>query len=223
MTGAAAFFDVDGTLVAGNIVRYYANLRTQGLHPIARQLWIAGFALRVPYYLVLDAFSRPRFQHAFYANYRGFGVEDLQRRARVHFEEYLESHLLRGAVARLREHQDRGDAVVLVTGSLRPLVEPVAIRLKATELIAAEMTAADGRYTGRLQGNPVAHTHKAAVVSGWIRAHGLDPGACSAYADSRDDLPMLEAVGHPGVVNPSGKLAQVARKRGWEICHWSRS
>jgi phosphoserine phosphatase len=80
-----------------------------------------------------------------------------------------------------------------------------------------------GRYTGRLQGEPVAHTHKAAAVSGWIRAHGLDPGACSAYADSRDDLPMLEAVGHAGVVNPSGKLAHVARKRGWEICHWSRS
>lgn len=223
MSGAAAFFDVDGTLVAGNIVRYYANLRTQGLHPLARHLWIAGFALRVPYYLVLDAFSRPRFQHAFYANYRGFGVDELRSRALVHFEDYLERHLLRGAVARVREHQDRGDAVVLVTGSLRPVVEPVAVRLKATELIAAEMETAGGRYTGRLRGEPVAHVRKAAAVAGWIRAHGLDPGACSAYADSRDDLPMLEAVGHAGVVNPGAKLARVARKRGWEICRWSPS
>lgn len=223
MSGAAAFFDVDGTLVAGNIVRYYVNLRTQGFHPVVRQLWTAGFALRVPYYLVLDARSRRRFQHAFYANYRGFGVDDLRQRARVHFEDYLERHLLRGAVARVREHQDRGDAVVLVTGSLRPVVEPVAVRLKATALIAAEMEASDGRYTGRLQGEPVAHAQKAAVVAGWIRAHGLDPGACSAYADSRDDLPMLEAVGHAAVVNPRGKLARVARKRGWEICHWSRA
>jgi len=223
MSRAAAFFDVDGTIVAGNIVRYYANLRTLDFHPAARALWIGWFALRVPYYLALDARSRSLFQRALYRSYRGLAVADLERRALVHCERYLRPRLFPAAVARMREHQARGEDVVLVTGSLRPIVAPLAVQLGVAELISAEMESRDGAYTGRLVGEPLAAAHKAAAVRACVTRRGLDARTCWAYADSRDDIAMLETVGHAGVVNPDGRLARVAAARGWDILRWSRS
>lgn len=223
MSGAAAFFDVDGTLVAGNIVRYYVNLRTLELSPARRALWTALFALRVPYYLALDAWSRPRFQRALYGNYRGFSVAELERRARIHAETFLQPRLFPGAQAQVRLHQERGDAIVLVTGSLRKVVAPLAARLGASELLAPDMEECDGRMTGRLVDGPIAHARKAAAVVECVTRRGLDPSACWAYADSMDDVPMLGSVGHAGVVNPNPRLARLAVARGWDILRWSRS
>jgi len=223
MSRAAAFFDVDGTIVAGNIVRYYANLRTLEFHPATRALWMGLFALRVPYYLVLDARSRALFQRQLYRSYRGIRVAELERRAVLHCERYLRPRLFPSAVARIREHQGRGDEVVLVTGSLRPIVAPLAVHLGATELISAEMESHDGAYTGRLVGEPLAAAHKAAAVRQCLARRGLDAGTSWAYADSRDDIAMLETVGHAGVVNPDARLARVAAARGWDILRWSRS
>ena len=57
----------------------------------------------------------------------------------------------------------------------------------------------------------------------WASAHGFDPGQGVAYADATSDLPMLEAVGYPVVVNPEVRLAGISEKRGWLVEHWSPS
>jgi HAD superfamily hydrolase (TIGR01490 family) len=220
---AAAFFDVDGTLLHGDVVRYYVRLRTQELAPLVRALWTAAFALRVPYYLALDRWSRARFQHALYRNYRGLSPAELATRARVHCEKHLLPALFPRALERLREHQERGEPLVLVTGSLRAIVAPLAERLGAADLLAAELEEHAGRFTGELCGEPLAGRAKAAALAAWAARHGFDPRACHAYADSRDDLPMLESVGHAHVVNPGGALARRARAAGWEILNWGVS
>jgi HAD superfamily hydrolase (TIGR01490 family) len=220
--GAAAFFDVDGTLVAGNIVQYYADLRTMELSRAHRALWFATFALRVPWYLLLDTVSRGQLQRAVYGNYRGFDARELERRAQVYFDRVVRSRLFAGAVRRVREHRQRGDRIVLVTGSLRPIVAPLAAHLEANELLAADLEHRDGTCTGRLREPPLAHERKAGAVRDCMTRHGLDPAACWAYADSLDDVPMLAAVGHAGVVEPGRKLARIAAQRGWEILRWSQ-
>ena len=221
MSGAAAFFDVDGTLVAGNIVRYYAEIRTQPWSSLQRAAWMAAFALRVPWYLALDAVSRGRLQRAVYANYRGFDAVELERRARRHFEERVRPRLYPAALARIAEHRDRGDRVVLVTGSLRPIVAPLAEHVQATEVLAADLELSPaGTCTGRLREPPLAHARKAAAVAACIVRSRLNAAACWAYADSLDDVPMLEAVGHAAVVHPNRKLSRIATARGWEIVDW---
>ena len=55
----------------------------------------------------------------------------------------------------------------------------------------------------------------------FAETHDLDLTESFAYGDSIADLPMLETVGHPRVVNPDKKLSAVAKKRGWPIHHWS--
>lgn len=223
MSSAAAFFDVDGTLVAGNVVRYYANLRTQKMSAGWRALWMAGFALTVPYYIVLDRIDRGRFQAALYRNYRRFTPPELEARAREHWQHYLQPRLFPAAIERVRMHRERHDPVVLVTGSLRPLVAPLAAYLGADDLIAADLEVRSGGFTGALVRGPLSGAHKAAAVRAWAVQHGLDPAACSAYADSLDDLPMLRAVGHAHAVNPAPRLERLAVEAGWAVMRWERS
>jgi HAD superfamily hydrolase (TIGR01490 family) len=218
----AAFFDVDGTLVEGNVVVYYVRIHTQWMGLLQRAVWTAGFALRVPGYLALDLASRSLFQRTLYREYRRFAPEDLAARARLHFEHDLVGRLFASALDCIHSHRERGHRVVLVTGSLREIVAPLAEHVGATDLLAAELEIRDGAFTGALAGGALAGERKAQAVAAYVARHGLDARACHAYADSRDDIPMLGAVGHPHVVNPGGRLARVARRAGWDILRWGR-
>lgn len=222
MMGGAAFFDVDGTLVAGNIVRYYADLRSLDAPGWRRAAIFAGVALQVPRFLILDRQSRGRMQRAVYGMYRGFDAGDLARRARAYFDRHLRHRLYPEAMARIALHQGRGEPVVLVTGSLRPIVTPLAAYVAATDVLCSDLETRDGICTGRMSEPPLAQKRKAAAVAEYIATHGLDRAACSAYADSLDDIPMLSEVGHAHAVNPGSALARVADRRGWTIERWSK-
>jgi len=219
----AAFFDVDGTLVEGNVVLYYVRIRTQWMRPLQRSLWTAAFAMRVPGYLALDLVSRSVFQETLYREYRHFTPEDLAARARLHFERNIVGHLLPGALECVRVHREQGHRIVLVTGSLREIVAPLAEHVGATDLLAADLEVRDGAFTGWLQGGALAGKRKARAIANYIEEHGLDAPACHAYADSRDDIPMLGQVGHAHVVNPGGRLLRAAQRHGWEILRWGRA
>lgn len=219
---AAAFFDVDGTLVASNIVRYAVALRTADLPAPARALWTAGYLPRVGYFLALDAVSRAAFQRALYRGYRRWRPEALRAAAEGLFRDHVEPRIYPQAAARVAAHQQRGDRVVLVTGSLEPIVAPLADRLGVTDVLAARLEEKDGAYTGALDGGPLAGADKAQAIRAFADREGINLTAAFGYADSVDDVPMLEVVGHPAVVNPPRRLRRLATARGWDIYHWSR-
>jgi phosphoserine phosphatase len=58
------------------------------------------------------------------------------------------------------------------------------------------------------------------VVERYARQHSLELGESFAYADSLSDLPMLESVGTPVVVNPDARLSTIAAQRGWRVETW---
>jgi len=220
MRQKGAFFDVDGTLVASNVVRYAVEIRTIGMPPSQRRLWKAGFLPRIPYYLALDRVNRGIFQRAFYRIYRPVSPDELQRRAQELFEHHIRPRLLPAAVARVAEHRDRGDRVVLVSGSLVEIVKLVADHVGADDIIAARLTIADGVYTGAIEGQPIAGQTKADAVTEYAAENQISLSRSFAYADSLDDLPMLQTVGRPAVVNPGRRLLQSARAHRWGVYVW---
>lgn len=220
MRQKGAFFDVDGTLVASNIVRYGVEIRTSGMGPGQRKLWTAAFLPRIPYYLALDSFRREAFQRAFYRTYRCVSPEDLRQRAEELFEHHIRPRLLPAAVARVAEHRNRGDRVVLVSGSLEEIVQPVAEHLDVDDIIAVRLRISDGAHTGELEGQPLAGQTKADAVSEYAAENRISLSRSFAYADSLDDVPMLQTVGRPAVVNPGRRLLQIARARGWGVYVW---
>ena len=217
----AAFFDVDGTIVSTTIVHYYVQFRSHLLPTFLRPFWLAWFALKVVYYFFLDKVSRTRFNLVFYRNYRGLNAESVKQLAGEQFETYVRPKLFPAAVDCIREHQNRGDLIVLVTGSLDFIIQPLANYLEADTALTVELEEAHGKFTGELTTLPLSEEEKVHAIQTVVERYNVDLAASYAYGDSRADLPMLECVGKPIVVNPSKGLRQVAIESGWEISEWT--
>ena len=216
----AAIFDVDGTLVGSNVVSYYAWLRMQELPPPLRPLWLAGFLTKIPYYWGLDKVSRAHFNRAFYKNYAGWKPERAKHLGRESFAGFTLDRIFPDALDRLREHKALGHRVVLLSGALDFLLEPM--KDLADDVLCSTLAQENGTYTGELAGSPVAGDARARMLASFARKRNVDLSRSYAYADAISDLPMLEAVGHPVAVNPDRRLRSAAEERGWQIRDWGK-
>jgi alcohol-forming fatty acyl-CoA reductase len=217
----AAIFDVDGTLVASNVVSHYAWLKLRDLPAILRPLWAATLVGRVPFYWALDKVSRAHFNRAFYKNYKGWKPARARVLGKESFASYLLKRLYPEAVATLRAHKAQGHRVVLLSGALDFILEP--FNDLADDLLTARLEEENGAYTGELSGAPVAGEARARMLASFARRRGVDLSRSYAYADSISDLPMLEAVGNPVAVNPDARLRAAAKGRGWRIKTWRKN
>ena len=129
-----------------------------------------------------------------------------------------------GAKARalVQEHQGRGVLVVLTTATNRFITEPTAQLLGIEHLIGTECAAAaDGRFTGGIEGEPNMREGKVVRLHAWLGARGqrLQDFESWGYSDSANDLPLLRAVQHPVAVHPDERLAAEAARLGWPVLH----
>lgn len=124
----------------------------------------------------------------------------------------------------LRQHQQDGDAVVIVTATNEFVTRPIAAALGVSELIAVELErdskpGGTNWYTGAIRGVASFREGKVARVEAWLQAHGLswDTVHTTFYSDSLNDLPLLEKVNTPVATNPEPRLRALATERGWRI------
>jgi alcohol-forming fatty acyl-CoA reductase len=217
----AAIFDVDGTLVGSNVVSYFAWLRMRELPPALRPLWLAGFLTKIPYYWGLDKISRAHFNRAFYKNYAGWEPSRARHLGQESFSGFTLDRIFPDALQQLRDHKAAGHRVVLLSGALDFLLEPM--KDLVDDVLCATLAQENGAYTGELTGAPVAGDARARMLASFARRRGLDLSRSYAYADSISDLPMLEAVGNPVAVNPDRRLGAAAKDRGWRVEHWDKN
>ncbi|GII21340.1 HAD family hydrolase [Planosporangium mesophilum] len=215
---AAAFFDVDNTMMQGASIYYLAR----GL--AARKYFTTGDLLRfgvqqLKFRLLAsenagDVSAARDAALAFVADWR---VDDLERLSEEIFDELMAERIWAGTRALAQLHLDAGQRVWLVTAAPVELGRVIAARLGLTGAIGTVAEVNDGRYTGRLVGGLMHGPAKAQAITALAEAEGLDLTRCSAYSDSVNDIPMLSAVGHAVAVNPDSALRNEARRRGWEI------
>ncbi|HEY6582627.1 MAG TPA: HAD-IB family hydrolase [Rubrobacter sp.] len=217
----AAIFDVDGTLVGSNVVSYFAWLRMQELPAPLRPLWLAAFLTKIPYYWGLDKISRAHFNRAFYKNYAGWKPSRAHHLGQQSFAGFTLERIFPDALQQLRDHKAAGHRVVLLSGALDFLLEPM--KDLADDVLCSTLAQENGAYTGELTGAPVAGDARARMLASFARRRHLDLSRSYAYADSISDLPMLEAVGNPVAVNPDRRLGAAARDRGWRVEHWDKN
>jgi alcohol-forming fatty acyl-CoA reductase len=215
---ALAIFDVEGVVLDATVAHFYAWLRGRGMPSLDRTLWLAALGARVPGWMLADRRSRSAFNRAFYREYRGLPARELRTEARAALSDFILPRVCHAAVRRIRAHRARGDRVVLVTGALDFLVEP--LRHLADDLVAARLLERRGAFTGELAEPPLSADGRASLAARLAAEHAVDLGDCHAYADSISDLPLLELVGRPSAVNPDFRLAREARRRGWPVLEW---
>jgi len=175
----------------------------------------------------------------FYAQYKAgqldirayieFATEPLRGRSPAQIEaahaqfmrEVIVPQLRPAALALVREHQSRGEAVALVTATNDFITTPIAAAFGIDALIAVRLERGPGgTITGRIAGTPSYREGKVVRVTQWLAESGRDWTAferISVYSDSLNDLPLLERATDPVAANPTPALEAVARERGWRI------
>lgn len=219
----AAFFDVDGTLTQTTIIHplvWYHHAHLSGLHKL---LWSLELLLQVPRYWLIDRRSRSRFTTVFYSRYANLKAAELRAWHRQTFPENLRRTIFPAGLDCLRQHQRQGHRIVLVTGGLDFVMEPLLDYLHADDLLAAKLQEQDGIFTGQLQGPPMVDEEKALLMRACEHpktGDAIDLSQSFAYGNSWSDVPMLSCVGHPIAVNPDRRLKRLARERGWQVVRW---
>ena len=214
-----AVFDVDGTLVETNVVEYFFFMRLRA-QPLEKwPSFLAEMLREGPRWLYLERRSRAEFQRSFYRQYDGLDYEVMRRLGREALDAVTLRRIYPEGMRRIREHKRAGHRVLLLTGALDVVVEPLA-ELLDVEVDCAHLLVRDGRMTGDLQSPPPAGEARGALLEEYAGRNGIVLSESFAYADSLSDLPMLELVGTPVVVNPDARLSQVAGQRGWKIERW---
>jgi HAD superfamily hydrolase (TIGR01490 family) len=215
---AAAFFDVDNTLMRGASIYHFARgLAARGMfgpRELARLSWGQ---------LVFRLYGAERSDHidaakqAALAFVAGLRVSDLVALGEEIYDETMADRIWAGTKELTRRHLEAGQRVWLVTATPVELASILARRLGLTGALGTVAESVDGVYTGRLVGGLLHGEAKAAAVQALARREGLDLTRSSAYSDSANDLPMLRLVGHPNVVNPDARLRAEARRGNWPV------
>jgi fatty acyl-CoA reductase len=214
-----AVFDVDGTLVETNVVEYFLWMRLRAQPIDEWPAFMAQMLREAPRWLYLERRSRAEFQRSFYREYDGLDYEVMKRLGREALDAVTLRRIYPEGMRRIREHKRAGHRVLLLTGALDVVVEPLA-ELLEVEVDCAHLLVKEGRLTGDLQAPPPAGEARATLLEEYAARNGIVLADSFSYADSLSDLGMLELVGTPVAVNPDARLSQVAGQRGWRIERW---
>jgi fatty acyl-CoA reductase len=214
-----AVFDVDGTLVETNVVEYFLYMRLRAQPVSEWPAFMAQMLREAPRWLYLERRSRAEFQRSFYREYDGLDYEVMKGLGREALDAVTLRRIYPEGMRRIREHKRAGHRVLLLTGALDVVVEPLA-ELLDVEVDCAHLLVKEGRLTGDLQAPPPAGEARATLLEEYAARNGIVLSESFAYADSLSDLGMLELVGTPVAVNPDARLSQVAGQRGWRVERW---
>lgn len=213
----AAFFDLDRTLVRVNTGPLYVKWRVRqkkmGLREMARVSW---WTLQYTFG-VLDAQAASR---AAVASMAGIAEDDFRRECAEWVEAEVLGLVTQAAKDELARRKDEGRVCALLTTTSPYVADPVARHLDVPHVLSSRMKVEGGRFTGEVE-SLCYGAGKVERARAWAEASGVDLAASAFYTDSVSDLPMLEAVGEPYVVNPDPRLTRIARRRGWPIYTWS--
>ena len=215
---AAAFFDVDNTIMQGATIFHLAR----GLHrrKFFRTRDIASAAYKQAYFRVAGVEDPAHMESArssALSFIRGHRAEEVESLMEEIFDEGMAHRIWPGTRALAQTHIDQGQRVWLVTAAPVEAARVIARRLGLTGALGTVAATEDGAYTGELVGEMLHGPAKAEAVKAIAAREDLDLSRCAAYSDSYNDLPMLSLVGHPCAINPDARLRAHAREKGWPI------
>ncbi len=213
----AAFFDLDKTIIAkSSTLAFTKPLFKAGLLS-RRTLAKAGIAQA--YYQVFgadhDQLERVKDELANLTS--GWDQAEIVSLIEETVDGIVPPLVFAEALAIIERHRREGRRIIVVSSSPEEIVRPLCRYLSIDEVIATRAAIGpDGKYTGEIDLYAYG-PGKAMAMRELADREGIDLSNSYAYSDSATDVPMLELVGHPVVVNPDSELARIATENGWEI------
>lgn len=221
VTRAAAFFDLDKTVIAKSSTLAFGRPFFHGGLINRRAVLKTAYAQFVFSLAGADAQQMERLRAQITAMCTGWDVATVHDIVRETLHEIVDPLVFAEAADLIEEHRAAGREIVIVSSSGAEMVEPIGEMLGVDRVVATRMVTEDGRYTGEIEFYAYGE-NKAVAVREVAAEGGYDLADCYAYSDSITDLPMLEAVGHPTAVNPDRALRKAALERGWPAVRFER-
>lgn len=209
-----AIFDLDNTLIAGD------SDHSWGEFLVAKNL--------------VDAKDYAQANDRFYQQYKAatldiqeylrfslapltrFSLDDLAVLHAEFMHNFIEPMMLPKAKALLQKHRDQGDYLLIITATNSFVTHPIAARLGVNDILASDAEIQNNRYTGKGVGTPCFQDGKVIRLHEWLKEKNYDLKDAYFYSDSINDLPLLEQVPNPIVVDGDERLLAVAGERGWK-------
>jgi HAD superfamily hydrolase (TIGR01490 family) len=219
---AAAFFDLDKTLMAGSSGMQFARVAAR--HGLVKRRQLASWGVEHLRYR-LRGVSEERTAEVLR------GVRELLAGVPARSLERINPEVMAAILPRVYPqmldevyaHQDAGRATFIVSAAGNGVVEPLAAVLGMDGAVGTHYEVdGDGALSGRFDGPFVYGPGKVEAMEAFAAEHEIDLGASYAYSDTLSDQPMLRAVGHPVAVNPDPPLAEIAREEGWQTMRFER-
>jgi HAD superfamily hydrolase (TIGR01490 family) len=219
----AAFFDVDNTLVRGSTLYFLGRgMYQRGFFTKAdiSRFVVANLRFRMTGVEKQDVIER--YQKAATDFVGGHKVEDILKLGEEIYDEFVSPKLWQGTYKIAQGHLNKGEDVWLVTAAPQDMANIIAQRLGFTGALGSKVIVRDGIYTGELDGKILHGSEKAAAITTLAHERGYQLTDCYSYSDSHNDLPLLNAVGHPSAINPDAILRIKALAEGWPIHDFRR-
>jgi HAD superfamily hydrolase (TIGR01490 family) len=222
MSRAAAFFDLDKTLMAGSSGMQFARVATR--HGVVGRRQLASWAVEHLRYRLRGTTDERtnevlRAARELISGVPARSIERMNPEVMAAILPRIYPQMLDEVYA----HQDAGRATFIVSAAGNGVVEPLAAVLGMDGGIGTSYEIGEeGAFTGRLGGPFVYGPGKVEAMEAFAADHDIDLAESFAYSDSLSDLPMLRAVGHPVVVNPDPPLAELAREEGWQTMRFEQ-
>ena len=216
--GAAAFFDIDNTMMKGSSVGLMAKGMAERDYFTTAE--IIDFTWKQMKFVLTGRENMGDIAQATengLAFVKGRSPDELRGLAAEVYDEHMVNRLWSGTVDLARAHQELGHEVWLISATPVEVASTIAERLGLTGGLGTVAEVEDGVYTGKLSGPPLHGPAKVARVRELAENRDLDLDRCAAYSDSSNDIPMLSAVGFPVAVNPDGRLRSYAREHEWPV------
>jgi len=209
-----AFFDLDQTLLAGFSATAFVRERLLSGRMSPREL-AESFLGALSFGLGRTGFSG--FMSATTAAYRGLAEQVLEEIGQEVYEKHLATAIYPESRAIVRAHQEMGHTVAMVSSATRYQADPFARELEIDHVLCTRLEVENGVFTGRVEKPTCWGEGKRTYASDLAHQHDVDLSQSYFYTDSHEDLPLLDAVGHPRPLNPNRRLAQVAKERRWPV------
>ncbi|MEW6731832.1 MAG: HAD family phosphatase [Acidobacteriota bacterium] len=214
---AAAFYDLEGTLISTNLVHalYFYSKNQQGIWRTITKT--AATVMSVPVFLATDQYSRKVFNDLFFQRYKGESQDRLRYLSEELFQDVLKPAVFPGTLELIAKSRSLGLRQIVVTGALDIMVKQLMDYLGVDDFVANRLEFVNGQATGRLLPPVMASATKASWIRTYAEREGINLNDSYAYTDSMSDLPMLSVVGHPAVINPDMRLRATALHHDWPI------
>ena len=109
-----------------------------------------------------------------------------------------------------------GKTVIIATATNDFVTRPIADLFNVRTLIATEFEVINQKFTGKVLNTPCFREGKVSKVKKWVDDNNFDVSKASFYSDSFNDLPLLEKVKNPVIVDGDDKLLEIGKNRNWD-------